>query len=353
MKQWYKLATAIAGSVALLVLMLLWLMGSLSPGGKIHPGKSEVKETPSAGLKTIKVTAITILVEAEVVGTVRARETAEITSKIVATVTSVDADAGNNVRKGQTLFVLDSRDAQARVNQAREAVASAEAALEQATLDAGRIERLYQKQAATKQEFDRSQAGLKIARASADSARAMLREAEVNLSYTKITSPISGKVTDRFANPGDMAMPGKPLMTVYDPSTLRLEVSVAEHLRPRVSIGQQVRASIDHAGAVFDTKIVEMVPASDSSSRSFIVRASIPSAQTAYPGMYARIWLQVGESEVVLIPPDALEHVGQLEMVTVVENEIARKRSVKTGNTHREGIEILSGLTAGEVIAVP
>ncbi|MBI5117761.1 efflux RND transporter periplasmic adaptor subunit [Candidatus Poribacteria bacterium] len=352
MKRWHKLF-AIAGAGAVLVLMLLWLMGSLSPGGKIAPDKAEIKQAPSTTLKTIEVKTIAFPVEVEAIGTVTARETAEITSRIMATIISVNADAGDTVQRAQPLFALDSRDAQTRVMQAGEAVASAEAALEQATLDAGRIERLYGKQAATKQEFDRSQAGLKMARASAESTRAMLHEAEINLSYTKIVSPVPGKVIDRLANPGEMAMPGKPLMSIYNPSTLRLEVSVAEHLRPKVSVGQSVRASIDPKGATFDSKIIEIVPASNASSRSFIVRASIPAPETAYPGMYGRIWLPVDKGEVTLIPPEALEHVGQLDMVTVVENGIAQKRSVKTGKTYPEGVEILSGLRAGEMISAP
>ncbi len=353
MKRRYKLILATIGSLVVLVLMFMWLTGNLSRQGKIRPGKREVAEVSAAGLKTFEVSAVTVPVEVEAVGTVTAREAAEVSSRIMAVVTKVGADAGEKVEKGRTLFVLDSRDAQARLTQAREALASAEAALERATLDAGRIERLYEKQAATKQEYDGAQAALKMARASVEAAKGAVGEAAANLSYTRIRSPLGGKVIDRLADPGDMASPGRPLMTVYDPSTLRLEVSVAEHLRPKVNLGDTVRASIDSLGLDFEGTVIEIVPASDASSRSFIVRVSIPQSEAAYPGMYGRIWLPVGSAEAVLIPPDAVEHVGQLEMVTVVEGGAARTRGVKTGKTYAGGIEVLSGLVPGESIAVP
>ena len=132
----------------------------------------------------------------------------------MATIISAGADSGDDVQKGQILFVLDSRDAEARVAQAREAVASVEAALEKISLDFGRIERLYEKNAATKQELDGSRAALKSAQAGLESAKAAAKEADVGLSYTRIESPLAGVVIDRMAEPGDTAIPGKPLMLI-------------------------------------------------------------------------------------------------------------------------------------------
>jgi RND family efflux transporter MFP subunit len=353
MKRRYKLIPAIIGSLAVLVLMFMWLTGNLSCEGKIPPGRSVVKDIPATGQRTFEVSAVQVPTEIEAVGTVVARETTEISSRIMAAITEVYADAGENVDKGQSLFVLDSRDARARLTQAREGLASAEATLEQASLDATRIERLHEKQAATKQEHDRYQASLKMARASVEAAKAMVREAKVTLSYARINSPISGRVVDRLADPGDMAAPGKPLMTIYDPSDLRLEVSVGEHLRPKVHLEQQVMVSIESLKAESAGRIVEIVPASDAASRSFIARVSIPDTEAVYPGMYGRIRLPIGSRDAVLIPPDAVQHVGQLEMVTVVEDGSARTRAVKIGRTYPDGLEVLSGLRPGELVAFP
>lgn len=353
MKRRYKTVLTAVGALAILVLMFMWLTGNLSREGKISAGKLEVKGKPAAGRRTLGVSAVTIPVAMEAVGTVAARNQVEVSSRIMARIIVAEADSGDKVEKGQTLFALDPRDAEARLAQAREALVSAEATLERVSLDAGRIERLYDRKAATKQEFDGARAALKTARAAAESARAMVREAEVNLSYTRIDSPLTGTVIDRAADPGDMAIPGKPLMSIYNPLSLRLEVSMAEQFRRKVRKGQTVKALLDSTGTEFEGSVEEIVPVSEASSRTFLVRVSIPPTVAAYPGMYGKMWMPVGSKEAILIPPDALQRVGQLEMVTVVENGITRVRSVKTGKAYPGGIEVLSGLAPGEQIVLP
>lgn len=353
MKRRYKIILTAVGAVVVFILMFLWLTGNLSSEGKIAPGKVEVKEQAATALRTFEIRAHTVPVEIEVVGTVTAREKADISSKLMASIILVNADAGDAVQRGQVLLILDSRDAEARLAQAREGLAAAEAKLERASLDAGRIERLLEKEAATKQEYDQSQAMLKTTQASVDAAKAAVQEAEAYLSYATIISPINGTVIDRLADSGDMAAPGKPLMSIYDPSTLRLDVAVAEHLRPKVALGETVKASVGTAGTVFEGVFEEIVPASDAMSRSFTARVSIDADEAVYPGMYGRIWLPVGTKEAVLIPPDAVQRIGQLETVTVIENGVTRTRTVKAGKMYPDGVEVLAGLNAGEVIALP
>ena len=353
MKRRYKVIPTAIGVIVFLILMFMWLTGNLSREPKISPGQLQVSEKSAAGMKLLPVETTSVALTVEAVGTVEARTRTEISSRIMARIVEAATDAGDRVTSGQILFLLDARDAKARLEQAREALSSTEAALENATLDAGRIERLYDKQAATKQEHDRSQSTLKIAQASVDSALAAIREADAALSHTKIASPIGGIVIDRLADSGDMAIPGKPLMTIYDPSSLRLEISAAEHLRPNVNLNENVKVSIDSAALEIDGRVEEIVPASDSSSRSFTVRVSIPEAKGVYPGMYGRIHLNVGSAEKVLIAPEAISRVGQLEMVTVVDDGIAKKRMIRIGKKYAAGVEVLSGLKAGETIATP
>ena len=288
MKRRYKIIPAAAGVVVFLILMFMWLTGNLSREPKISPGRLQVSEKSAAGMERLRIETTSVPLTVEAVGTVDARTKAKISSRIMAGIVEAAADAGDRVGSGQILFLLDARDAKARLAQAREALSSAEAALENASLDAGRIERLYDKQAATKQEHDKSRAALRMARASVDSALAAIREAEAALSHAKIVSPIDGRVIDRLADSGDMAMPGKSLMTIYDPSTLRLEVSVAEHLRSNVSLNESMKVSIDSVAREIEGRVEEIVPASDSSSRSFMVRVSIPETEGVYPGMYGR-----------------------------------------------------------------
>lgn len=353
MKGMHKKALAGIGSLAFLILMFVWLTGNLSCEGKVPPGRQEVGESAAAALKTLEVSATSVPVFMEAVGTVSARESVEISSKVMATILEASADSGQQVKRGDALFTLDSRDARARVSRAREELARAEAELSRIELDAGRMERLYERQAATKQEYDRAQSALKAAKALVEGAKAAVREAEVNLSYTRIKSPMDGKVIDRLADAGDMAAPGRTLLTLYAPSTLRLEVSVPEHLRQKVRTGDTVGVAIDSLGLAFEGQIVEIVPAADILSRSFTVRVSLPQNEAISPGMYGRMKLPTGSTEAVLIPPEAVRTVGQLQMVTVLKDGRARTQTVKLGKQYASGVEVLAGLRPGDVIAVP
>jgi len=352
MKQHWKKIAAGAGALLLLILMFLYLTGSLSREPKVAPGRKEAEAKPAAGMETAQVVSATIPLEVEAVGTVDAREAAQVSSRTMAVIVKMNASSGDRVKAGETLVELDARDAQAQLSQAKESLASARASLERAKLDAGRMERLYEKQAATKQEYDSAQAALKIAQAQVDAAKARVREAEVFLSYTKIDSPIDGYVIDRLADPGDMAVPGQPLLSIYVPASLRLEVIVPERLRSNVHVGQTVEAAIDALDLRFEGQIAQIVPSFDVSSRSFLVRVPIPDDENAYPGMYGRIWIPMGTTEAILVPPEAVWQVGQLEMVNVVKDGVARTRTIKTGKTYPEGLEVLAGLEPGEVVAV-
>jgi len=356
-KQYYqrygRRTAAAAGALLILILMFLYLTGNLSGEPKITPSTKEAPPSPSVAGEIVTVKTMVIPVEIEAVGAVDARETAQVSSRTMALITRIYAAAGDVVKKGQPLVELDARDAQAQLAQAREALASAQAELERTRLDAGRIERLHEKQAATRSEYDAAQAALTMAQAQVDSAKARVREAEVSLSFTKIEAPLSGKVIDRLADPGDMAVPGQPILGLYDPSSLRLEVIVPERLVSQVQPGRRVRASIDALDLQFEAEITQVVPSSDVQSRSFIVRVPLPQKNDAFPGMYGRIWIPSGSTEALLIPQEAVRRVGQLEMVTVVEDGAARTRTVKTGKKYPQGVEVLSGLEPGEQVVLP
>jgi multidrug efflux pump subunit AcrA (membrane-fusion protein) len=132
-----------------------------------------------------------------------------------------------------------------------------------------------------------------------------------------------------------------------------MEVALTENLREKVELNQTLKASIDSIGDTFNVTIEEIVPASDAMSRSFLVRVSIREIDGVYPGMYGRIWVPLGTKESVFIPPETVQHIGQLETVIVVKDGTARTRTVKTGKEYPEGIEIISGLLPGEMIAFP
>ena len=129
---------------------------------------------------------------------------------------------------------------------------------------------------------------------------------------------LTAVVVERLAEPGDMAMPGKPLVRLYDENALRVELQVPEELARDDRAGHaRLRCSVDATGAEYHTQVSEIVPASDPASRSFLVRAPLPSGGHLQPGMFARATFAAGSETVLTIPRDAVERVGQLETVRV------------------------------------
>ena len=117
---------------------------------------------------------------------------------------------------------------------------------------------------------------------------------EVLFSYSQITAPKEGRIVDRLAEPGDTAQPGKPLLTLYDVQTLRLETPVLERLAVTLRVGQQLNVHVDSIDQDFTATIDEIVPQADAASRSFLVRASLPRSANLFEGMYGRLQIPAG-----------------------------------------------------------
>ena len=132
--------------------------------------------------------------------------------------------------EGDLLITLNTRELEARLQQATESLAAAEAATLEAEADFERSRRLFQSQAISQREFDESNRKLKVSQANERRATQAVNEAKVLLSYSTINAPKAGRIVDRTAEPGDTAQPGAPILTLYDSNSLRLETPVLEHL---------------------------------------------------------------------------------------------------------------------------
>ena len=135
---------------------------------------------------------------------------------------------------------IDDREVSARVEAARAAVAQAEARLAQAAAAHRRYTELFKKNATTREQLEAVTGDFEIAKAAVEGVRAAVREAEIFLGYTTIKSPLSGVVTEKLAEPGDLALPGKPILVLQDPSDLRLEADVREYLITHIPVGTNV-----------------------------------------------------------------------------------------------------------------
>jgi len=279
-----------------------------------------------------------------------ARHTA-VSSRVLARIEEVRVRAGSRVAEGDVLVVLETGDLTARVGGAEQALRSAQARLALARSEHARAEQLFREGVGTRQRLDQTTAELRAAEASANEVGESLSEARTTRAFGEIRAPVSGRVVDRLAEPGDTAVPGEPLLRIYDPSVLRVEAPVRESLAVALGVGQSVRVQVPALDATLQGEIDELVPFAEPGARSMLVKVRLPASdERLFAGMYARVAVPAGERRRLLVPAAAVERIGQLQFVDVVgaEGERAR-RLVTTGETAEgERVEVLSGLRAGE-----
>lgn len=355
------------------------------------PAASVMTPRPAA-IETVAPATIPDLVEA--VGTVRSRAQSVLSSKIVAAVVTVHAREGQRVEAGQALVELDDRDVRAQLDRARAAqhearsgleeversIEGAERAVESATAQADlarvthdRVKELVDRELVARQDHDEAVSRLRVANAEAarageakaallarrrqaeariEQARADVDNATIVVGYTRIAAPASGIVVARTVEAGNLAAPGVPLMTI-DVEHYRLEASVRESDVHRLHPGQRAEVALDAMGRVVSGPIVEIVPAADPLSRTFMVKIELPPTPGLRTGLYGRAIFAVGTRQALTVPRTAVAMQGQLENVFVVDaGDVARLRLVKTGKAHGERVEMLSGISVGDRVVI-
>jgi len=306
----------------------------------------------------------------EAVGTVRATQTSQVSSQVMSNIVEIRAHEGDRVQSGQVLAILDDAQSRSGTDQAMAAVTAAEKELSTADSDlalAGatlkRYQELYEKKSVSPQEFDEIKARYQSAEARRDMAQAGQAQATVGLTqarpalgYTRIRAPFAGVVTEKRADAGMLASPGMPIFTIEDTRRYRLEVTVDESELGLVRIEQVSPVTIDALrNAELSGKVVEIVPAADPASRSFLVKVELPADSRLRSGLFGRARFPSGERPALLIPQASVMERGQLQGIYVLDaNQIASLRYVSLGQSAGEQIEVLSGLQGGEkLVAAP
>jgi membrane fusion protein, multidrug efflux system len=312
-------------------------------------------------------------------GVVRSVNTAVLAAQLAGAVREIHVQAGERVRRGQLLAVLDDRSAlaqvqgaEAGVQEATEGEAEADQALKAAAAERefaeatfNRYKNLLAKNSLSRQEYDGAQAHYQAALANEramaakkqqilarqQQARSQQNSAQTYLSYSRIVSPRDGIVTAKSVDVGTVVMPGTPLLTVEDTSRYRLEVSLPEAYLGDVKIGESVTVSTE-AGQ-FEGNVAEVVPAADSASHTFLTKIDLPRDSKCRSGEYGQAGIPVGEGKSLAVPASAVVEHGELQGVFVVNPEgTVEYRLVKTGKSFGSRVEILSGLAGGEKVAI-
>ncbi len=345
------------GSNVLLALCL----AVLAAGACSSQGESSMEKAPSSGRPAVAV-EVAPAVEADleesiaVVGSLEPKFSADIKSEFTAVVEDVYVTEWVWVRKGMPLAKLDTREAEAALQAARAGLLQAEVAETRASRELERALRLREAGLVTQQNLDDAQTALEASRAATAAARAQLQAAETRLAKAVLRAPFDGKVAYRGVNPGDRVenMGGEPLFRIVDNRLLELTVNVPSTALSSLGIGQPLEFTTDAVpGRTFRGKVQFINPAADPVSRSVRVVALVPNEDEALRGgLFVKGRILTGlRRNVLQIPKASLVDwdpvQGQAD-VFVVNGDRAERRTVRTGPSTADAVEVTQGLQPGE-----
>jgi RND family efflux transporter MFP subunit len=372
MKRAWALFVATAGFLTL----------SAGCGEKIEPGRTAAPPGPAVKAAVAAAQAGTWPLIFEAVGTVQAETASTVAAKLMGTITSVAVKEGDRVRRGDVLVTIDERQVDAQRQQAEAALSearqaeqaaraareAAEAGAELATATHRRYQMMLARESVSPQEFEevdarrrQAQAALvqaedmqKAAGQRVRQAEAALAAAGVSAGDARVTAAFDGIVTAKMVDPGDLAAPGRPLLSLEKTGGHRVDIQLPESYVHAVRQGQTVSVRIEDPSLPSMEGTVDVVaPAAAPGSRSFLVKIRLPTGADARSGMFARVALAVGEDRLTAIPASALVQEGQLTGLFIVTPEgIARFRLVRTGRRFGDRVEVLSGLFEGSRFVV-
>jgi membrane fusion protein (multidrug efflux system) len=306
-------------------------------GGRGGPGGPGGR---ASVVETAPVVVGSIAREVTVSGTVEPIRTVGVNAQMAGALLSVDAEEGTAVRAGQVLARIDAREIAAQVRSAQASYEVAEAALQ-------RAEQLRDRQVITAAEYERD-------RAARDAARAQLDGLRTRLGYATVRAPVTGVVTAKAVESGDVVGAQTRLFDLADVSTLVVPVRVSELDVVRLSQGDPARVELDALpGQPLEGRIRRVFPSADPATRLVPVEVALggPQARAARPGFLARVSLALGTSEgVKLVPASAVVGAAGAQAVYVAKDGAVERRAVRTGLTSQGQVEILEGVEEGEAV---
>ena len=290
-------------------------------------------------------------------GKLVAKNSVNVSTRMMGYITSLRADVGDFVSAGQGLVSINNTDIQAKGGQANAQIAQAQANFNIAQKDFQRFQNLYNNQSASQKELDDMRARYEMAKANLDGARMMKNEVNSQYRYTNITAPISGVITAKYASQGDLANPGMPILTIESSGNLQAQVLVSEQDITLIKSGMPVKVLMKSTNNEVTGTVAEISRSATNTGGQYLVKINVPQSRDYLPGMFVNVVFPFKRSgsvnqdfqESVTVPKSALVENGQLTGIyTVSSANTAMLRWIKTGKTLGDQVEILSGLNSKE-----
>lgn len=339
------------------------ILGGLSLLTSCAENKKEtVKDEPTV---TVKLGGSASLQSADFItasGKIEAENSANISTRMMGYITRIHVKVGQQVRQGQLLLSINSSDLTAKKAQVDAGILQATTAYNSAKKDYDRFMNLFREQSASQKELDDITARYEMAKAALEGAKQMKREVMAQFSYSNITAPFSGVITNTFVKEGDMANPGMPLLGLEGSSRLQVSAMVSENQISGISKGMPAKVLIKSLNREVGGKVSEVSISAKNTGGQYLVKIDLDKVdQSILSGMFVNVQFPVKKeslvtaesSDKVLIPLSALVRQGQLKGVYTIGNaSTAILRWVKTGKTFGDQVEVLSGLSSSEQYVV-
>jgi len=312
--------------------------GPGGPGGN-RPGGPGGRPAP---VEIATVSRGTIARTSTVAGVLEPLRTVGVNAQLSGALLSVNAEEGTFVRAGQVLAQIDARELEAQVK-------SASASLELAESSAKRSDELWKQRIVTAQEYERDRAALAAAQASLD-------QLKTRLGYAIIKSPISGVVTEKRLETGDIVSPQTRLFSVAETSTLVSRVMVSELEVPLIQPGATVDVSVDAlGGARVPGRIRRVFPSADTVTRLVPVEVALTGSALSQlrPGFTIRATFRLGSrNDALFIPTRAVMGPAGARAVVIVREGKSERRLIRVGPDIDGRVEVLEGLALGDTVIV-
>ncbi len=332
--------------------LALALLAACGDGNDGKRSAAAVAEPPLA-VASVELREIELTWSSEAL--VEAVRQSTVSSQIAGRIVELKFDVGDRVKKGEVIVRIDERAATQAVAASAAQVQEAQASLANARSQYERSRQLLAQKFISQASLDQSEAGYKAAQAKVSALLAGAGQAATERSFATIVAPYGGIVSARHVELGEMAVPGKPLMTGFDPATLRVSANVPQAQVAAIQAAGRARVEIPSLGRWVDARAITVIPSADPRTHTPRVRLDLPEdVSGVYPGVFARAHFAIGRAPRLLAPRQAVVKRSELTAVYVID--AAGKpllRQVRLGDAGDDRwVEVLAGLKSGERVAL-
>ncbi|MGV8894236.1 MAG: efflux RND transporter periplasmic adaptor subunit [Burkholderiaceae bacterium] len=285
-------------------------------------------------------------------GLVEAVRQSTVAAQISGQIVELRVSAGDSVKAGQILVRIDQRAAQQALSGSQSQVAEAQASLNNAVRSFERSKKLFAQKFISQAGLDQAQADYNVAQARVAALQAGAGQASTAKTFTVLTAPYAGVVASTPVEVGDMATPGLPLVTLFDPAAMRVTATLSQSSLRAVNLQMQARVEFPALKQSVTSKQITLIPLADSRTHTAKLRLELGPVTGLLPGQFARAYFVTGMTRKLVVPEQAVLRRSEVTAVYVLGSGQPQLRQIRVGETSANGfIEVLAGLRSGERIA--